>query len=97
MLAKFHHWHTSQEYTYVLVFAGRHVLIGPHLENIFFLVGLPGNTNDLVGSKRFCEDDAEVAQSTDTDDADLLTRTAAVVLQWAVKGDTTAKHGRRGL
>lgn len=51
-------------------------LLRAHLQCIFFLVWAVAEDVDF-GAQRFCEENCEVAESTNTNDGDLLTWTGA--------------------
>lgn len=69
------------------------IRISTELESILLLIVLAGNSNNPIGTECLCEHDTEVTQSTNTDDSNLLARTAAVMPQRRVGGNTTTQHG----
>lgn len=76
-----------------LIVVSGDVRVGAESENLVLLGGLAGDTDDLVSAEGLGEENTKVAQTTNTDDTDSLSRTAAVVSQGSVDGDTTAQHG----
>jgi hypothetical protein len=56
----------------VLVIVGGDVSVGTELENFVLLGCLTRDTNNLIGSEGLGEEDTEVAETTNTDNADLL-------------------------
>ena len=67
--------------------------VGPHLQSVGGLGGLPGDGHNFVGTHRLGKQNAKVAETTHTNDSNALTRAAAVVLERAVERDTTTQHG----
>lgn len=78
----------------VLVVVGGNVLVGAELEHLVPLLGLAGDSNDLVSAEGLGEQDTKVSQATDSDNTDGLARSAAVLVQRREDGDTTTEHGR---
>jgi hypothetical protein len=76
-----------------LIVVGGDVGVGAESEDLVSLGGLAGDTDDLVSAEGLCEEDTEVAETTNTDDADSLAGAAAVCAQGSVDGDTAAEHG----
>ncbi|KAI6756841.1 hypothetical protein HG530_011439 [Fusarium avenaceum] len=76
-----------------LIVVGGDVGVGAESEHLVSLGGLAGDTDDLVSAEGLCEENTEVAETTDTDDADSLAGAAAVCAQGSVDCDTAAEHG----
>lgn len=76
-----------------LIIVSSDVRVGAESKDLISLGSLTGDTDDLVSTKGLGEENTKVTQTTNTDDTDSLSRTAAVVAEGGVDGDTTAEHG----
>lgn len=77
----------------VLIVVGRNVSVGTELKDLILFAGLARDSNDLIGAKSLGEKNAEVSETTNTNDTNFLARSTTILLERRVDSHSTAEHG----
>ena len=81
----------------IMVVIGRNVLVRSELQHILPLRRLPRDANDTISAQSLGKQHPKVTRPPNADDADPLTRPAALPSQGCVRGYAGAQHGGRVL